>query len=276
MKKIISLSIAFLVSGAYASEDVKQVGSIKEGQETYKKAIEWAKSHPGTPRPLSKKEEYLIFDKDGLPKPHEGVKVLPLQKMPFPREHLKSLRANTEKLNKDGYINQYNQNAVNLLMFKQIAHADFYQTNNTFRKNDTHLRHNIHELKMSYHYKGVPDSLVKEIFGFAPESTIINGGWAGAVEFFVPSDLGTTCSYRETNIKLTGSSAYFAEENVSYKVNGKITMVDTKGNQASGYSYKVEWWTDEYRRILECANKDFNPAIRDKVIALANKIEEFQ
>ena len=275
MKALTILPIILLTTAAIAAEhnDMKQIGTIEQGKASYKRAIEWAKEHPGVAPPLTPEEDYAIFGKDGLPRPGTGVHVIPANKMHYDKSQVMSIKANASTLNNKGYIEKYNQNATNLLMFHQIANADYSKNYDLAGSQSTHLRHNLSELKMAYDYQGVPNALVKETIGFAPESAFTEQGWTGAVQFFVPQGLDGICSYHEVNIGLTKSSANFAKELISNQVNDKITLIDVAGNEASGYNYNIEWWDDNFRHVLTCASKNFKPEIKQQAIALAVNID---
>lgn len=268
------LPIMLLATTAIAAEsaDLEQIGTLEQGKESYKRALEWAKEHPGEAPPLTPEEDYAIFGKDGLPRPGGGVHIMPANKMHYNQHQVMSIKANANAINSKGYIEKYNQSATNLLMFHQIANADFSK-NHDLNPQSTHLRHNYTDLKMAYDYQRVPSVVVKEVIGFAPESTFIDRGWTGAVEFFKPQDLDGICSYHEVNIGLTGSSANFAQEIVSNQVNDKVSIIEVSGNDASGYGYNVEWWDNNFRHVLECASKSFKPGIKQQAIALAVNID---
>ena len=274
MKLLTILPIMLLTTVAIAAEsdDSKQIGTLEQGKASYQKNMEWAKNHPGVPPPLTPEEDYAIFGKDNLPRPNTGVHIMPANKMHYTKQQITSIKTNASVLNNKGYIEKYNQNATNLLMFHQIANADYSQKDN-LGVHSTHLRHNLSDLKMAYDYQGVPASLAKEVIGFAPESTFIDHGWTGAVEFFSPQGLDGLCSYHEVNIQLTGSSANFAKEIVGNQVNNKVTIIEVSGNNASGYGYNIEWWDDNFRHVLECASKNFKSDIKQQAIALAVNID---
>ena len=236
---------------------------------------QWAKDHPGVPPPLSPEEDYAIFGKDNLPRPNSGVHVLPAGQMHYSSTQVKNIKTKMKALNDKGYVEEYNQNAATLLMFHQIANAD-YSKNYELTDQSTHLRHHASDLKMAYDYQDVPSNLVKKTIGFAPMSVFMKEGWAGAVEYFNPEAFEGVCKYQEVNIKLTGSSANFAEEIVSHHVNDKITLLEISGNDTSGYEYNVEWWDNNYRHVLTCASKTFSPEIKQKTIALAKQIDTKQ
>jgi len=276
MKILAVLPAILLATSVIAAEHENtnpvQIGTIEQGKINYKKAIEWAKEHPGVPPPLTPEEDYAIFGKDGLPRPGSGVHIIPANKMHYDKSQVKSIEYNASLLSTKGYIEKYNQHATNLLMFHQIANADFSKSD-SLGEQSTHLRHNLSDLKMAYDYQGVPNSLVKEIIGFAPESTFIKNGWTGAIEFFSPQEFNGICAYHEINIGLTGSSANFAKEIVNYQVNNKVTIIEVSGNEASGYGYNIEWWDDHFRHTLECASKVFTSGIKKQVITLATQID---
>ncbi|MCX7115215.1 MAG: hypothetical protein NTW08_04850 [Gammaproteobacteria bacterium] len=272
MKKLTALLIILLLDNiAIAStQQIIQVGTPEQARAHIKMVQEWAKSHPGMPPPLSPEEEYRIFGKDGLPRPGSGVHIMKAGEMHYSTPQITHIKANATLLKSKGYIEKYNQKATTLLMFKKIAAKD-YQQHDKLGPHSTHLRKNASDLQMAYDYKGATD--VKEIVGFAPINTYINNGWTGAVEFFVPNGHADMCSYEEINIKLTGSAANFAEDIVSHSVNGKVTIVSAEGNDASGYSYQVEWWDEGFRHVLECAHRTFDPSIKKEVIAIATQID---
>ena len=271
MKKILVLFAFFIISTTYAAEQ-KQIGTLQQGKDSYRKAIEWSKNHPGTPPPLTEEEDYAIFGKDGLPRPGSGVKLIPANKMHYNSAEVKQIKALAKTLNDKGYIDKYNQHAMDLLMFRQAAEKDYAK--NTFQKEQgTHLRHNVSDLKIAYDYKEVPNVFTKEIFGFSPESVFMKNGWAGVIEFFKPSSLNGICAYHEINIKLTGGAANFAKEIVTNEINNKITIIEVSGNEASGYEYNIEWWDENFRHILECAAKHFKPTTKSQIIQLSKNID---
>ena len=274
MKILITLPIVLLATTATAAggNEPKQVGTLEQGKASYKRALEWAKKNPGKAPPLSQEEDYAIFGKEGLPRPGSGVHVIPLNQMHYDKFQIMKIKANASTLDNQGYIKKYNANAQNLLNFKQVANSE-YSNKTKLPDQSTHLRHNSSDLKMAYNYRGVPEPLVKEVIGFAPECSFIKNGWTGAVEFFTPQNIDGICSYHEVNIKLTGSSANFAKEIVNHQVNNKITIIEASGNTTSGYEYNIEWWDSNFRHVLECASKTFTPEIKQQALELAVNID---
>ena len=276
MSKYLTLLIMLIAGASYGLEpsDLKQIGTERDAQAYYKILEEWNKDHPGMPPPLSKKEEYEFFVKKGLPIPNSGVHIMPAREMyPEKRHLISSIKSSSSDLKKRGYITAQNKNAAMLLSFHKIAKADYVNNKTELKPQSTHLRRKLSDLKMAYDYRGVPDALTKEVIGFAPENTFIPNGWTGAVEFFSPQKMNSICSYHETNIQLTGSSANLAKEIISKDVNGKITIVEVSGTDVTGYTYNIEWWDENYRHVLECASKKFSPDMTKQTIALAIDID---
>ena len=275
MKILSFLTIMLLATTATADGyyEFKRLDSLKDEKARFQMIQQWAKEHPGVPRPLTPEEDYAIFGKDNLPRPGTGVHILPANKMHYDKSQVMNIKTTAAILDNKGYIEKYNQSATNLLMFQQIANADYSKNYMLAGEQSTHLRHHFSDLKMAYNYQGVSDSLVKEVIGFAPESTFIEQGWTGAVEFFIPQGWDGLCSYSEVNIGLTKGSANFAKELVSNQINDKVTLIDVSGNDASGYGYNIEWWDDNFRHVLRCASKNFKPEIKQQVIALAVNID---
>ncbi|WP_019218444.1 hypothetical protein [Legionella tunisiensis] len=66
------------------------------------------------------------------------------------------------------------------------------------------------------------------------------------------------------------------KELVTYDVHDKPTVILVRGNDKTGFVYKVEWYDPVFSRELECANTAYSQQLRAEVIALANRIESFQ
>ena len=139
-----------------------------------------------------------------------------------------------------------------------------------------HFKRILMFMQIAYDYKAVPSTVAEESLGFAANGAYLNEkGWSGVVQFFKPKGLPSTdvCSYRQSNLQLTGGAANLAKELVTYIVNNKPTIIEAAGNQASGYSYTVEWYDDNFRHVLECADKMYLKSTSDAVIELAKQID---
>lgn len=147
---------------------------------------------------------------------------------------------------------------------------------------DTHLKETIEEMKISYPFKGVPQELVKNHNGYAVTGgfrRVDNGdpidGWTGAAHFFDSHEAGSCC-FTENNLKAAHGGAELFQELITYDVKNNPTMLYVSGNKLTGYTWHITWYNGYFMRELECANKKFNPDFKEKVIILANKIEENQ
>lgn len=97
-------------------------------------------------------------------------------------------------------------------------------------------------------------------------------GWSGVAQFFDAKNIGS-CSYSVMNVKVSGTSAQLAMEDVVYDINNKPTIILAEGNKNSGFLYKVEWYDDENFHELECANQNYSKQINQAVIELAKQID---
>ena len=50
------------------------------------------------------------------------------------------------------------------------------------------------------------------------------GGWSGAAEFFTAKNIGT-CDYAIMNVKASNTAAMLAQEDVTYSINNKATII---------------------------------------------------
>lgn len=183
---------------------------------------------------------------------------------------------------KQGYVREPEPRAKELLEFHHVAPYQFKKYEAEFNPESTHLRHTSNELKMAYVFVGVPDSEMDNNIGVAPYGAYkqaTNGvdkdGWDGAVQFFDKRGIGS-CAFTEHNIKIAHGGVELIKELVSYDVHNKPTVILVKGNEGTGFTYKISWYDTTFSRELECANKEYSPTIKEDVIALANKIDAVQ
>jgi len=245
-----------------------------EGNRRVDELIEWNKNHPGEMPPLTEQEKYEFFIKKGMPLPGTGATVVDNNK------GFKMTKAQSEIVNKfnadqktKGYYETVNKKAMRLLAMPEIAEKEYnLRKSMAYNPQDTHLYEVKNNLPMSYDYKGLAPSVAIKVIGYAPESIFVNNGWAGAVEFFVPS-FGGVCAYHEISLKLTKTSAYIPKEIATFAINNKLTKMNVVGSHDTGFVYEVEWWDKNFRRTIECATTTFSEETRTDTIKLAQRID---
>lgn len=247
---------------------------LVEGNTRVQELMEWNRDHPGEMPPLTDQEKYEIFTKRGMPIPGSGATIV---------NDIRGFNTNPSQLlminkfNMDqkniGYSEQSSDKAKKLLSMPETAEKEYNSRKSiAFNPYDTHLYESKNNLPMSYSYKSIPSDLATKIIGYAPESTFVNNGWTGAVEFFIPAFEGV-CAYHEKNIEITKTAAFIPKEIATYKVNGKLTTISAVGNKESGFVYEVEWWDSKFKRNLECATEYYSESIKQDTIALAKQID---
>ena len=186
------------------------------------------------------------------------------------------LKMNKEQ-SENGFISIQEPRAKELQEIQQITK---YRAR--YSAQDTDVKHSISDIPMGYSFVGVPANEVSTVIGYAPYGaykSIKNGeeanGWDGAVEFFHHNTLGN-CAYTEHNRRLANADVELIEELVTYDVAEKPTLVLVKGNDDSGYLYKIDWFDALFNRTLECESKQFSQQFKSDVIHLANQIESAQ
>lgn len=234
---------------------------------------EWSKLHPGiAPPPTEQEKEY--FRKQGLPIPGEGVKIESLDLKTLPKEFVEAWKKKSLIELKYGYNKKFSFEAKHLLEMPEDAKQDFEETKTIFIKpGSTHLRKHADEIPMNYVYKAIPPGLVNTAIAFSPANSFVNGGWNGIVEFFISPGIDGVCKYEEINVPLTGTAALIPPEIVTYLINNKVTTISVEGNEESGIIYRIEWDDNEYRHSLHCAMQEFSEENKQKIIALAQKID---
>ncbi|QMT61866.1 hypothetical protein [Legionella sp. PC997] len=190
--------------------------------------------------------------------------------------------AMNEEQQKNGYVKNNEPRAKELLDLKNTASYQKKEYKGVISSESTHIRDSINDLKLAYTFVGVPPEDMNMSIGVAPYGaykSIKNGdvgdGWDGAVQFFDKTGIGS-CAFSEHNRKLSGLGVELIKELVSYDIQNRPTVMLVTGTKESGYVYKIKWYDSTFSRELECANTEFNPQIKEKVIALANRIESYQ
>lgn len=278
MKKLFLILSVASVSDIFADDVITKAWNPKplvEGNRRVDELIEWNKEHPGEMPPLTEEEKYEYFIKDGIPLPNSGTQVKPLAEIKMSPEQSAVVKKYISRQKQFGFQKEFSLEAKNLMSMPDIGIKDLKSHRQlTLMPEDTHLRANSHDLKMSYEYMPLDTSFVKKVIGFSPEHTYIVNGWTGAIEFFQPHLFNeSVCAFHEINIKITGTSAIFPKEVVSYKVNDKITKITVNGNDSSGYIYKIEWWDKTFKHNLDCASKSYSVEMKDEILALAKAID---
>lgn len=201
----------------------------------------------------------------------------------FEQDSIRKYLAMNEEQQKNGYVNQDEPRAKELIEMKRVAHEIINQYQGNFEPPPSRqMWASIKEIPMAYNFVGVPEKEMQLNIGIAPfgsyrlvKEGAIQNGWDGAVQFFNNSEVGS-CAFTEHNRKLAGAGAEILKEFVTSEINDKPTVILVTGNERSGFVYKIQWYTDVFNRQLECANPKFSQQLRSSVISLAQHIESFQ
>lgn len=249
MKKTVLLMLILGTSLSYADQ---QADDLKA------KRMAWSKAY---------------LEKQGLPTPDGGVKIVPEKQMSSYAEKKEERMKFKNDIQAFGYIKTDNPSTNQLLTLPITSKRDLIAHANDSDPQSTHLKKSINDLKMAYNATQVPSSVANTYIGAAPYLTYLKDqGWVGAIQFFNNKSVGN-CSFSENNIKLSHGSIVIAKEDVRNDVNGKTTTVEVMGKPDIGFTYTVEWFDDAFFRKVECANMKYSADITNSVIALANQID---
>lgn len=213
------------------------------------------------------------LEKQGLPSPDGGIKIVPENKMSSYAEKKEERMRFKKDVQQLGYIKADHSSTNQLLNLAITSKRDLWAHSNDSDPESTHLKKSINDLKMAYNPTQIPSLVADQYIGAAPYLTYIkNQGWVGSIQFFVNKNIGN-CSFSENNIKLSHGSIVIAKEDVRSDVNGKTTTVEVMGTPNSGFTYTVEWFDDAFFRKVECANKLYSPNFTHTVIKIAQLID---
>ncbi|MGQ3887537.1 hypothetical protein ACQUW5_00720 [Legionella sp. CNM-1927-20] len=248
MKKIIPLMLVIGVNTVYADQQ----------NDIEVQRLEWTKAY---------------LEKQGLPAPDGGIKVIPEKQMSSYTERKEERLKFKKDIQKFGYIKSDNPSTNQLLNLEITSKRDLMAHGSDSDPESTHLKKSINDLKMAYSPTPVPSTVADKYIGAAPYLTYLKDqGWVGAIQFFTNNNVGN-CSFSENNVKLSHGSIVIAKEDVRNDINGKTTTVEVMGTPNSGFTYTVEWFDDAFFRKLECANKQYSPNLTNSVLKIAQAID---
>ncbi len=187
----------------------------------------------------------------------------------------KEIERNAISEKKLGYKETDENVAKFLLTIKDHAKKEIEENKNSkYGVYDTHLKAHYSDIKLSIPFHGI-NMPEENIIGYAAIDTfsrnVKNPGWTGIRIFFDQPSCGI-CSYSTMQIE----AVILTPQDMKNLINNKPSTRSIEGNFASGFMYTINWYTDNVVRILECANINFNKEIMDKMVALANKIDQEQ
>jgi len=247
-----SLAILMFLPAFVVSAIAQNIDSVAKDRMT------WAQQH---------------FADEGSPIPNGGVTVIPEKKMSgydtFKAERAKN-KANVQQF---GYIKETSPQIQSLLNFNVVSQNQLAKSGSTGSSAEG-LHQSINEIQMAYIFKGVPVYEMSKTLGVAPSVTFIKGkGWAGAMQFFEKTGVGT-CSYRENNLEFSHGAAIIAQEDTTYDINGKVTVTSIAGEDNAGFMYSVRWYDQHFFRELNCASPNYSVSIMQTVIELARSTDK--
>lgn len=212
-----------------------------------------------------------FIEDNNLPQPGSGIQIVPFAQTSFAKE--KNSREIFEAERKLDYIKKRSDAAIFLLKIKNDKY--YPGTKKIFETNtdpyDSHLKASLSQIKLAFSFNGISFIEKANIIGYAVAGSWKNG-WTGVVERFNDKTIGI-CDYFRHNAILSHSAVRLVKENVIYDVNQKPTMVSVEGQEPDGFSYKVDWYDNEFYHTLTCANTYFSKKIKMDAIALAKRID---
>lgn len=174
------------------------------------------------------------------------------------------------EIDKKGYFSEKTYRSTELLLFKDNLSMNAIVKN----KKNSSLKQNLNEIQLAYEAKPVSNvqSLAFAESGGYSEIDPNKKGYSGFVQFFEYGELGV-CAYTEDNTKISLGAVKISEDRVTYDVNGKVTLINNKGQEGYGFVYDVEWFGEGFFKQLECASKSYSQEMSEKTIELAKMID---
>lgn len=236
-------------------------------------------------RAAAEQDNMKMLAEMGLPLPGSGIRVVPRAMLGLPPEVITQGDKEIAEFHEKGYVNKYINRPQELLkMTPSMVKNELRESLHKNRDEYTGLKANTNSMRLAFVFPGIEKntslkSAMSEIhvLAAAPKGGYHKelGGWSGASQFFTYKSIGT-CSYSVMNVKASNTAALLAQEDVTYTINNKASiLMPVEGSDNSGYLYYVKWYDNTNFHELECANRKYSAAINEAVTELAKKIDKF-
>lgn len=229
------------------------------------------------------KENMKMLAALGLPLPGSGINLVPRTSLNLSPEEISQGDKEMAEFREKGYVNKYINRPSELLALtpnkvKKEIGASINKNSDSY----TGLSANINQIKLGFKFPSLSKN--KRFLGSSSDIYVLaatpqggfhqeSGGWSGATEFFKYE--GCTCSYGVMNVKASNTAAQLAQEDVTYTINNKATiLLPVEGSDSSGFLYSLKWYDLENFHALECANMQYSAEINAAVIELAKQIDK--
>jgi hypothetical protein len=234
-------------------------------------------------RAEAEKKNMKMLAQMGLPLPGSGIKVVPRAMLGLTPEEITQGDKEMAEFREKGYVNKYINRPRELLsVTPALVRKELKASVAPPGKEYTGLSANVSQMKLAFVFPSLNKNKSLKAIGndinviaAAPKGGFHQelGGWSGASQFFIHKDIGA-CSYSVMNVKASNTAVQLAQEDVTYSINNKATiLMPVEGSDNSGYLYFVKWYDNNNFHELECANMKYSAAINGAVIELAKKID---
>lgn len=220
----------------------------------------------------------------GLPLPGSGIKIVPRSMLGLTPEEIQQGDKEVAEFRAKGYVNKDISRPRELLKINQsYVKKTLMVASQKTGDEYTGLSKNINQIKLAFKFPGLTKnrhlamsgSSEIQVLAAAPKGGFHadKGGWSGASQFFTYRGIGA-CSYAVMNVKASNTAAILAQEDVTYTINNKATiLMPVEGCDRAGYLYYVKWYDNDNFHELECANMKYSREINEAVIELAKHID---
>ncbi len=235
-------------------------------------------------------ENMKLLAQMGLPLPGSGIKIVPRSMLGLTSEEIQQGDKEMVEFREKGYVNKdINRPRELLKINKSFVKKTLIRASAKTSDEYTGLSRHINQIKLAFklpslsenrnfsskrNLAAVPSDI--QVLAAAPKGGFHadKGGWSGASQFFTYKGIGA-CSYAVMNVKASNTAALLAQEDVTYTINNKATiLMPVEGCDRSGYLYYVKWYDNDNFHELECANMKYSQEINDSVIELAKHIDK--
>ncbi len=230
----------------------------------------------------NEKERMEILVKYGLPLPDSGIKLVPRAMLGLPPEFISKGEKELIEFRENGYVKTYTNIPKELISITPDLVKKELMSPYRNMKSYTGLKSSVSQFQLGFKFPTLAEN--KTLKHSNPQIKLIAatpmgsyhddlGGWSGASEYFTYEGIGT-CSYSVMNVKASHTAAQLAQEDVTYTIHDKATLLKpVKGSDSSGYLYSLKWFDDVNFHELECANMHYSADTNAAVIELAKKID---
>lgn len=182
---------------------------------------------------------------------------------------------NLKSITNKGYVNCAENCSFNEKMLDYLkGFLPQYSVQSIASIEDGHLKHDIPQQELSFKYTGISFLDKKNVIGYAAIDTYKDMKWTGVATYFLDKSFGS-CVLYINDLKSNGSDVSIRKSAILNIKEGRYFLEpQASGNDKSGFSYDVSWYSEKFGYMLTCVLPEYSASVKSDIIQFAKKIDD--